>query len=134
MLYYATDSIEYETAEALYPRSKQLIREFKLYQLAEAERSLTRSKNLAQTSFGALLKLRAKQELLDSLYSSCATLLVVPNTLAQHWEVGGNCISWDAFDDLLFTYYVAYFIYWGLRYLIFRYFILYPTFRFLLFL
>ena len=93
MLYYDNDSIEYETAEKLAPRSEQLIRQFRLYQLAEAERSLARSKNQAQTSFGALLKLRAKEELLDSLHPSCATLLVVPNTLTQHWEVS-RCYLW----------------------------------------
>ena len=47
-----------------------------------------------------MLAHRAQEDLLGSLFPSKATLLVVPNTLLDHWDVsiaGGGLFSLSAF-------------------------------------
>ena len=78
----------YKSAEHCLKKSKDLIEDFKDYQRKQAEKLLTRKRNNSDTSFGALLKLRAENDLMDSLLPTKGTLLVVPATLLKHWEVG----------------------------------------------
>jgi hypothetical protein len=46
-----------------------------------------------KSSLGSLIARSKRRELLDSLLSSHGTLLVVPSTLLQHWEVSNY---WNA--------------------------------------
>ncbi len=57
--------------------------DFRLAQLNSAMGKQKRSK----LSLGSLISENKRQELLDTLLPSKGTLIVVPSTLMQHWEV-----------------------------------------------
>jgi predicted secreted protein len=70
-----------------------LVDDFKAEQVQSAEKSFSRSCAKPNSSVAALLQRRNYEELLSSLKATAATLLVVPNTLLNHWEVRLNAES-----------------------------------------
>lgn len=64
-----------------------LVNEFKAKQVQSAKKSFSRSSAKPNSSVAALLERRNYEDLLSSLKPTAATLLVVPVTLLNHWEV-----------------------------------------------
>jgi hypothetical protein len=77
----------HEAAAALSRVLAGLVNEFKAGQVQSAKKSFSRSCAKPNSSVAALLERRNFEELLTSLKPTAATLLVVPATLLNHWEV-----------------------------------------------
>ncbi len=77
---------------------ESIFEDFRLQQLTAAIGAQKRSKQ----SLSSLVSESRKTQLLDTLISSRGTLLVVPNTLTDHWEVSeDDCVIRD-FPTLCF--------------------------------
>jgi hypothetical protein len=70
-----------------------LVNEFKAKQVQSAKKSFSRSSAKPNSSVAALLERRNYEDLLSSLKPTAATLLVVPGTLLDHWEV--SSVPWS---------------------------------------
>ena len=77
----------HEAAAALSRVLAGLVNEFKAKQVQSAKKSFSRSSAKPNSSVAALLERRNYEDLLSSLKPTAATLLVVPGTLLNHWEV-----------------------------------------------
>ena len=84
MEYTSSTSNVYMAAQVLSNRFQEVIYEFKRKQVQRAERQGRKNMNTASS---ALLMKRAHDDLINSLFPSSGTLLVVPNPLLKHWEV-----------------------------------------------
>ena len=87
MLYNPPDHVAHKTAVTLSKALTEIVVDFKEKQLQTAKKSFSRSAAKPNSSVAALLEMRNYEELLSSLQPTAATLLVVPGTLLNHWEV-----------------------------------------------
>jgi len=83
ILYNHPDTKVYKKAESLLGVFTDFLTDFKEHQRKSAIATAKRS-NL---SLGSLINENKRRELLNSLIPSACTLIVVPTTLVQHWEV-----------------------------------------------
>ena len=90
MIYNDEESDVYKAAERLEKKFSKIVKEFKSQSVTMAQRTCTRQ---IDSPIAAVLTQKAKQDLMNSLHPSGATLLVVPNTLLYHWEVNNILCS-----------------------------------------
>ena len=82
-LYNKPDTLIYKTAGSILRKFEDYFEDFRGRQLQSAINSSKRSKR----SLGTLISQKKRKDLLHTLLPSKGTLLVVPSTLLQHWEV-----------------------------------------------
>jgi len=83
IVYNLPETEVHKKANSLLGTLADFLKDFKEKQLKSALSNAKRS-NL---SLGSLINENKRRELLDSLIPSACTLIVVPPTLGQHWEV-----------------------------------------------
>ena len=87
MRYYPVENCVYETAKDLDANFLEIVSEFKTDQIKSAKKSFSNATAKPNSSVAAILERKARRDLISSMIPSAATLLVVPNTLLDHWEV-----------------------------------------------
>ena len=87
MMYYPPDNVAYQAAERMLKKFEDLLSEFKIQQLADATKSLSRMKKDSNArSLVDAFEAKKREELEEPLVPSSSTLLVVPSSLLDHWE------------------------------------------------
>ena len=87
MMYYPPDNVAYQAAERMLKKFEDLLSEFKIQQLADATKSLSRMKKDSNArSLVDAFEAKKRKELEEPLVPSSSTLLVVPSSLLDHWE------------------------------------------------
>jgi hypothetical protein len=87
MTYNDEDDDVHELAEDMLQDFNNLVAELKKKIILTARKSFSNSTSRPNSSVAAILERKIRQEYMDSLVSSSATLLVVPETLLNHWVV-----------------------------------------------
>lgn len=86
MLYNPPEHDVHKAAKRLSQKFTELVAQFKSEKTKNAKKAFSSISAKPDSSVAAILAERASDELLDSLYPSSGTLLVVPNPLLKHWE------------------------------------------------
>ena len=87
MTYHDEDDEVFELAKDMLHEFKVLVAELKKKIILTAKKSFSNSTARPNCSVAAVLERKFREEYMSSLVSSCATLLVVPETLLDHWLV-----------------------------------------------
>ena len=87
MEYNDQDDEVFELAKDMRREFKGLVAEVKKKIIQTARKSFSNSTGRPNSSVAAILERKFREEYMKSLVSSCATLLVVPETLLNHWVV-----------------------------------------------
>ena len=86
MLYNPPEHDIHKAAKRLSQNFTALVTQFKSEKTKSAKKAFSSISAKPDSSVAAILAERANDELLDSLYPSSGTLLIVPNPLLKHWE------------------------------------------------
>ena len=87
MKYNAQGDDVFELAKRMQHEFRGLVAELKKKIVLTARKSFSNSNARPNSSVAAILERKFREEYMSSLVSSCATLLVVPETLLNHWLV-----------------------------------------------
>ena len=105
-MYNLPETTIHTTADTMLGHFKEYYEEFRQVQVKSAISTQKRSK----LSLGALISENKRQELLDTLLPSRGTLLIVPHTLVQHWEVSVLMLCIEIFDMLIILLHILHLI------------------------
>ncbi len=102
--YFPPDDKMYMVATRLARLFDELLEEYKAGQLSSARKSFSNTKAKPDSLVAALLEKQARLEYINALVPSKSTLLVVPSTLMDHWEVR---LALPVFSNVIVPYYYA---------------------------